>query len=185
MRLPSQLEALHKIIRILERNEIDYMLIGGWALPAYGQIRSTIDIDFAIATKPSKKFERLILDLHNNNYQIPATPKPEDAVIYIQDQENVTGIELWQRPDGIRFNKELLERRLKRKVRDVSFWIIGPEDFIVNKLARVDRSPRDEEDVITVLTNQKGKLDRKYLRRRALESDVWNLISVLESRIKE
>jgi hypothetical protein len=42
----------------------------------------------------------------------------------------------------------------------------------VNKLARKDRGVQDEQDAISVLTKQKGKLDHAYLKRRANEADV-------------
>lgn len=183
--MPSQLEALRKIIRILEENKTDYMLIGGWALPAYGHVRSTMDVDLAIAVKWPEKLERLISELRTNNYQIPADPTLKDAVIQILDKDNMVEMELWQKPDGIRIDDNVLKRRQRLHVNDISFWVIGPEDLIVNKLSRRDRSSTDEQDVITVLARQKGKLDRKYLEKQAKKAGVSSLLEVLERRAEE
>jgi len=183
--LPSQLEALRKVIGILEGNKTDYMLIGGWSLPAYGYVRSTMDVDLAIAVKWPEKLERLVSELRINNYQIPSNPTLKDAVFLILDKDNMVEIELWQKPDGIRIDDNVLKRRQRLKVDDISFWVIGPEDLIVNKLSRVDRSPIDEQDVVTVLVRQKGRLDRKYLENQAKRAGVSSLLEMLETRAEE
>ena len=51
MRLPSVSETLQNLAQALDRSHLDYMLIGGYALPAYGLIRATVDIDIAIFMK--------------------------------------------------------------------------------------------------------------------------------------
>ena len=72
-----------------------------------------------------------------------------------------------------------MRRRRRVKLDEkLEAWIISPEDFIVNKLARPDRGVIDEQDVKSVLIRQRGKLDMKYLRKRAAEAGV---LKVLES----
>jgi len=44
---------------------------------------------------------------------------------------------------------------------------MGPEDFIVNKLARPDRGAVDEQDVKSVLVRQANTLDNKYLTKKS------------------
>ena len=87
-------------------------------------------------------------------------------------------MEIWTRPDGVFFDKELLRRRVKVNPFNDSFqiFVIGPEDFIVNKLARKDRGVQDEQDVISVLKRQMGKLDYTYLTRRARQANVTGLL---------
>ena len=182
--MPSQSEALRKITEIFERNDIDYMLIGGWALPAYGHIRSTIDIDIAIIVKTNKKLLDLILELKNNDYQIPSdNQRLDQAMIQITDMSNMVEIELWLKPDGLVMDNMLLKKRSKGTIGGSSYWIIGPEDLIINKLSRPDRSETDEMDVITVLKNQKKNLDWKYLEKRAKKADIFSLLKTLEERI--
>lgn len=185
MKLPSQLEALNKIIRIFEKNSIEHMLIGGWALPAYGHVRSTIDIDLAIAIKQPEKLDQLISELRSNKYQVTSNPKTNHPVFPILDEENMVEMELWQKPDGIDMGAEILKRRQKRRKDNLSFWIIGPEDLIINKLSRPDRSPGDEQDVITVLHRQRDKLDRHYLENRAKQVGLLSLLEALEEKITE
>ena len=86
------------------------------------------------------------------------------------------------RPDGIDFDDELLKRRRKMElVTGFEAWIISPEDFIVTKLARPDRSVIDEQDVKSVLIMQRNKLDREYLEKRARNAGVLTLLETIES----
>ena len=59
---------------------------------------------------------------------------------------------------------------------DIEVWIVSPEDFIVNKLARPDRGVIDEQDVKSVLVRQEGKLDEEYLKKRAKEAEVLTIL---------
>jgi hypothetical protein len=90
-------------------------------------------------------------------------------------------VEIWTKPDGVVFDADLLSRRVKVRPFDDSFemFVIGPEDFIVNKLARKDRGVQDEQDALSVLARQKGKLDYVYLRNRANGAGVTGLLETL------
>ena len=59
---------------------------------------------------------------------------------------------------------------------DVQVWIVSPEDFIVNKLARPDRGVIDEQDVKSVLVREEGKLDEEYLKKRAKDAGVLTML---------
>lgn len=60
-------------------------------------------------------------------------------------------------------DRELFRRKRKKRIGDRLYWIVAPEDFILQKL-KVGR-PRDFEDALSVLTRSGGKLDRAYIRR--------------------
>lgn len=148
------------------------MLIGGYALPFYGRIRATIDIDIAVAIKTENEFKKLNKWLQSINFKIPVYSFANPVIIILDDKEKME-IELWLKPDGIVFDKETLKRRRRAKLdKDTEAWIISPEDFIVNKLARPDRGVDDEKDVKSVLTRQGNKIDVKYLKKRAQNAGI-------------
>jgi hypothetical protein len=161
------------------------MLIGGYALPAYGQIRATQDIDIAIVTNSFSEVLKLHKRLVERGYQLPSSPNKRAPLFVLTDLENKTEIEVWTKPDGITFDDELLRRRVKVRPFDDDFemFAIGPEDFIVNKLSRKDRGVQDEMDVVSVLKLQKGKLDYEYLAQRAKAADVTGLLQTLTDKI--
>jgi hypothetical protein len=59
-------------------------------------------------------------------------------------------------------DRQILRRRRKKRVEGRYYWVISPDDFIVQKL-KVGR-PRDCEDTLGVLERCRGKLDQTYLR---------------------
>jgi Mlc titration factor MtfA (ptsG expression regulator) len=61
----------------------------------------------------------------------------------------------------------------------LSAWIISPEDFIVNKLARPDRGVVDEQNVKSVLARQAGKLDNEYLTKSARQAQVLAILQAI------
>jgi predicted nucleotidyltransferase len=157
------------------------MIIGGYALPFYGRIRTTIDIDIAIAIKTESELEQLRKSLHEINIEATLY-SPSNPVMVIVDQKEKVEAELWLRPDGITFDNETLNRRRKAKLNEnTEAWIISPEDYIVNKLARPDRGAIDEQDVKSVLTRQADKLDNEYLTRRAQQANVLTILQSIQT----
>jgi hypothetical protein len=156
------------------------MLIGGFALAAYGQIRATQDIDMAIAASYAKSAE-LESYLEKLGYQVSPKPNPNAPVFLVTDLKTLLEVEMWTKPDGVVFDAELMRRRVRVNPYndDFEMFTIGPEDFIVNKLARRDRGVQDELDVVSVLKLQKGKLDYPYLRRRAKQADIIEILETL------
>ena len=45
---PATIEDLKKVIKSLNDNKVDYLLIGGYAIQAHGYIRTTTDIDILV-----------------------------------------------------------------------------------------------------------------------------------------
>jgi hypothetical protein len=164
------------------------MLIGGLALPAYGQIRATQDVDIAIAAnfKVSSKFQA---ELQKAGFQLTSPPHPSAPAFVVTDLQRMVEIEIWTKPDGVFFDRALLHRRCKvRPFEDdpnFQIYVIGPEDFVVNKLARSDRRAQDEGDAASVLARQDRKLDQKYLWKRAEAAGVGDLLKEIVRRVQE
>jgi hypothetical protein len=177
--LSAILRTLQRIIKLFDENQIDYMIIGGYALPFYGRIRTTIDIDLAVAIKTPTEFNTLILLLKEASFE-PTISSSRNPLIVVVDRKERMELELWTKPDGIDLNKEVLLRRQKAKLSsDLSAWIVSPEDFIITKLARPDRGAIDEQDVKSVLVRQANKLDNRYLEKRAQETGVLTILNTI------
>jgi hypothetical protein len=179
MKLPGISHALRRLSTTLDKLAIPHMLIGGYALIAYGQFRTTQDIDLAIASSYERS-AKLQVQLTKLGFQL-GSPNPDVPFFFVTDVKGRLEVEIWTKPDGVVFDTELLRRRVKVRPFDDNFemFVIGPEDFIVNKLARQDRRVQDETDALSVLARQKGKLDYEYLRKRAKEANVTGLLDTL------
>ena len=179
--MPAILRTLQKIIKLFDENKIDYMIIGGYALPFYGRIRTTVDLDLAVAIKTKTEFDRLLKLLRTTNFE-QTICSPRNPLILVKDQKEKIEIELWTKPDGIVFDKETLKRRRKTNLTpELSAWLISPEDFIITKLARPDRGVTDEQDVKSVLVRQADKLDEKYLEKRAKNAGVLAILQTIQN----
>jgi hypothetical protein len=172
--------ALRKLSITLDRLAVPHMLIGGYALVAYGQFRTTQNIDMAIAASHERS-AKLQAQLARLGYQLASQPSPEAPFFFVADVKEKLEVEIWTKPDGLVFDADLLRRRVKVRPFDNGFemFVIGPEDFIVNKLTRKDRGVQDEQDALSVLARQKGRLDYTYLRKRASDADVIGLLETL------
>lgn len=152
------------------------MIIGGYALPFYGRIRATVDLDLAISIKTEDELDCLRDMLKSIDFEI-TLDSFKNPVLVVLDKKEKIEMELWLKPDGIKFDDELLRRRRKMEFsKNLEAWVISPEDFIVTKLARPDRSVIDEQDVKTVLVRQEKKLDMDYLEKRAKDAGVLNIL---------
>lgn len=175
------LASLERLVRLFEEKGVDYMLIGGYALPFYGRIRATLDVDLAVAVKGEKELKRLRGWLESGGFEVTLY-SPSNPVQVVVDRKEKVELELWLKPDGVVFDEETLRRRKRVKLSaDLGVWIISAEDFIVNKLARPDRGAVDEQDVKSVLVRQKGKLDTKYLEKRAKQADVLTILEAIRN----
>jgi predicted nucleotidyltransferase len=157
------------------------MIIGGYALPFYGRVRATIDIDLAVAVKTEKELDILRSKLQSVDFEF-SLYSPQNPVIIIVDKKEKVEMELWLKPDGIIFDNDTLRRRRKVTLNgNVKAWIVSPEDFVVNKLARPDRGVVDEQDVKSVLTRQRDTLDTKYLLKRAQKAGVLTILQAIQA----
>ena len=157
------------------------MIIGGYALPFYGRIRTTVDLDLAVAIKTKTEFNQLLKLLRTADFE-PTICSPLNPLILVKDQKEKIELELWTKPDGIVFDEETLKRRIKTNLTPkITAMLVSPEDFIVTKLARPDRGVTDEQDVKSVLVRQTGKLDQKYLETRAKNAGVLTILQTIQN----
>lgn len=179
--MPAILRTLHRLITLFEENRIDYMIIGGYALPFYGRIRTTVDLDLAVAVETQEKFNVLLNILRVADFE-PTICSPNNPLIVVVDRQEKIEFELWTKPDGIVFDEQTLRRRRKAQLSEgFSAWVISAEDFIVTKLARPDRGVIDEQDVKSVLVRQEGKLDWNYLEKRAKDAQVLTILKTIQN----
>ncbi|MCW3983175.1 MAG: nucleotidyltransferase [Candidatus Bathyarchaeota archaeon] len=179
--MPAILRSLQRLVALFEKNRIDYMIIGGYALPFYGRIRTTVDLDLAVAVKTKDAYNALLNLLRAADFE-PTICSPNNPLTVIVDHKEGMEFELWSRPDGIVFDQETLTRRNRMQLsEDFSAWVVSPEDFIVTKLARPDRGVIDEQDLKSVLVRQEGKLDLSYLTKRAQDAQVLTILRTIQN----
>jgi len=180
--LPKALEdLLSKVASILDGTGIDYLVLGGFALPSYGAIRSTVDLDVAVRIGTEKEFGVFVRAFEKAGFGSGSVGSFSNPVCVFSEGRTGLEVELWLRPDGIKWDSETLRRRRKARIGSAEVWLVSPEDYVVTKLTRPDRGVQDEKDVKSVLERLRGSLDTKYLEKRASRAGVSALLRALEA----
>jgi hypothetical protein len=141
---PKQLpDDFREFIRCLNKHEVRYLLVGGWAVGIYGNPRATKDIDFLIAVD-DENIEQLQSALREFG-----APTVENRVF--QEPGNVyrigsspVQIDIINQASGIDFEDCFSRRRLLSS-EDLEISTISKADLIRNK--RASGRHRDLADV--------------------------------------
>lgn len=154
---------LTDVARLLEREQVPYMLIGGLAVLVWGEPRATIDIDVTVdvSTGNLPSFARSVSEI--------GTPVPDDDPIGFADRNRVLPI---RTPDGIgvdfilatlSFELDAIGRAPIIDFEGTAIRVCTAEDLIVHKI--VSERARDHGDVVGVLRRQATRLDIAALDR--------------------
>lgn len=157
------LKGLEKLVKALDQEEIDYMIVGGFAVNFYNRARFTNDIDFVVKIYPDH-IEKIIKHFPDwlsfmDSFKEQAA---QGKLFNIMDFE--TGVKydfiLYQDSD---YNWTAFNRRREVDFLGVKCWIAAPEDLIISKLQWYDISKSDKQlgDIIFLLNEV--EVDEAYL----------------------
>jgi predicted nucleotidyltransferase len=122
-------------IELLEKENVDYLVVGGYAVGLHGFPRYTGDIDFFVkiseenASRILKVFDEFgfggiglsLGDFLEENFVVEIGREPRKIQVF-------TGI------DGVTFN-ECFQRKIEATIGRMNVKFIGKEDLIMNKAA--------------------------------------------------
>lgn len=160
--LDSNLQtALKRVVDCFRRERLPYMLIGAWVLVAWGRPRATLDLDFLVLVN-EKDLDRLSARMTRAGMTLDETwlewnPLLRGYQLRFQCQGGT--IDLLRPRDP--HDQQVFQRRRKKRLDGRYYWVVSPEDFILQKL-KVGR-PRDFEDALSVVEQLRDRLDREYL----------------------
>lgn len=171
------------ILRLLEDNSIEYMVVGSVASIIYGEPRLTRDMDVVIemSSKDVIKLEKMF---PLNEYYCPPHEVLTSEVINA-GQFNIIHHETGLKIDFIiRKNSEHSKEEFSRRQK-IPFWedfaayIASPEDVIIKKLIyyQEGRSEKHLKDIQGIMANL--ELDYEYLNKWISKlglKQIWKLI---------
>ncbi len=174
---------LKKVVKILEKLKIPYLITGGIAIVVWGRPRYTADIDLIIELK-KEKVKKLIALLKNEGYidedAVNEALKFQSEFNFI-DNETSLKVDFWILQDSD-FDRSRLKRAVTRKIFGQNIRFSSAEDLILKKLLwfKESRSTRQLEDIHSVMAIIKNQLDFNYLRKWAKKQ---NTLGILEEQI--
>jgi len=181
--MTTQRDFLHKLMALLEKVGIPYMIAGSLGSSFYGRPRATQDVDVVIA--PSEdQLERLIALLDQKGYYV-SQGAARDALRQ-RTMFNIIDIAAGWKADLIvrkdrAFSRQEFQRRLQIETMGQTLWIVSPEDAILSKLewAQGRQSEVQYSDALAVAVAHFGRLDLEYLNRWAKDLGVGETLSRL------
>lgn len=142
IRLPNDFK---EFLKLLARNDVDYLLVGGYAVGYYGYPRPTGDMDIWVANT-QKNAERLVSVLTEFGFDSPEI----SADLFTKEKSIVRmgvppfKLEIITFIDGVSFDDCFPERQVA-EIDDVSVSIIGYKHLKINKKA--SGRPKDINDL--------------------------------------
>lgn len=179
---------LLKIVRILNKLDIPYIVTGGIAVFVWGRPRFTDDIDIVVELK-TEKIEQLTRELLRVSKASYADANMMRDALRHQGEFNfidgATGVKVdfWVSKED-EFNHSRFARKITQKIlgEDVSF--ISPEDLILAKLhwQQISPSSKQLEDVESIFKISGDRLDRKYLAKWVAKLGVQDMYNKIEPK---
>lgn len=159
---------LKKIISVLQKFKIKYVIIGGIAASILGKPRATIDVDVVIIITP-EKIEDFIQALRLCGFKISKDSQEKIVQrlrrllpVKIRFKHNFS-VDL--RLASYSIDKEAIRRALPVRIFGMNMPIATPEDIIVYKIARFEDI--DKADIKAIIHRFAKKLDLNYIQKSA------------------
>jgi hypothetical protein len=159
--------ALFDFVHIFDEMNLDYAVLGGLAVRAYGVPRATYDVDVGVAI-PDGRLAEFYDRVEDAGYTVPDSYRSGwvDRIadmplvkfrIYRPDKSVDVDVFITE----TKFQQEIIRRRRATELDGQTFWIASPEDIVLLKLiAGRHRDYGDIEDMRLML----GDLDAEYMR---------------------
>lgn len=159
-------KGLQKIVEIFEKEEIGYMIVGGFAMSFYNRFRFTADIDCVIQIY-SHDVEKIVQYFPDWLAFIEGFKESTEKGLMFNLTDFETGIKYDFMPyQDSDYAWTAFERRRKENFMEIECYISSPEDLIISKLQwyAASKSAKQLEDIKFLLKEE--KLNQQYI-------DIW------------
>lgn len=147
-----------RVFRVLNEHEVDYVVIGGWAVISHGRVRLTNDVDFVVARDEENlaRLERALAELRAELWGVDAhllgidlTAEQLGAGGNFTLTTDAGGVDVFNEVPGGAPYADLRGRSLEGRVRGIPVRVASREDLI--RMKRAAGREIDLED-LAVLT---------------------------------
>lgn len=159
--------------QILESVNIPYYVSGGVASSIHGEPRSTRDLDLVMEIQ-ADQINLLVTTLEAAGYYCPAGAVEDlqlgrEGMLNITHTETIANADLYIMRTSDFATSQMTRRRLLDVQGMPAFWVISPEDLVLQKLAwgRGSQSQKQWRDVLGILKLQAENLDYEYFAQWA------------------
>lgn len=177
-------EIVSLVSRFLNKEKIEYVIVGGLVAIFYGIPRTTMDIDIIIQI-PENEIKVFVEFLKKNDFFASEddikTAFKEKSHCTIEDKKSLIRLDV----KGIykEFDRETLKRKRHFNYKGAKLYLASPEDTIASKL--LFGSEQDIKDVEGIYVRQKGKLNMDYLGSRCKNLGVYKEFLKMKKKVEE
>lgn len=172
---------LFRVMDVLEEAEVPYFVTGALVRNAYGEPRSSQDIDVVVEGKHEGELRR-DFEAQGFDVQGPREGRLGRRLVLRGDE---TPVDLWLAPKT-QLHEAEFDRAVAREYRGRSVPLMHPGDFVLRKLVnyrRIRGDTADLEDAYQVLLYGWDEVDRNRLLERAafyrVETDARELLETV------
>lgn len=172
MWIQDSTELASQLHSILERLGIAYYITGGVASIAYGEPRTTRDLDLVVEVKQAH-ITRLVAALEQAGFYCPPGAVEDiqtgrGQVLSVTHMETILNADIVLSPDNAFERSKMQRRRLEslNEAGTTQFWITSPEDLILALWRQTSQSEKQWRDVLGVLKVQ-GETLFEYMKQWA------------------
>ena len=174
----SMIDTLRDFVRKAGELGVEYMVTGSFAMSAYGEIRTTRDIDIVVELRLSGISSFAEVFARDDYYVSESSARravEHRAMFNIVNINSGNKIDLIIRKDT-EFGRVSFSRRRKAVVSGVEFWTSTKEDLILAKLnwAKDSRSELQIRDIANLTSDE---YDAKYVAdwvHRLCLGEIWS-----------
>lgn len=173
----SQPELLKKVVGVLDRANIEYMITGSVASSLQGEPRSTHDIDLVVAVR-RESIKELLDAFPSPDYYLEEesirAAIGQRGMFNLIDLNSGDKVDFWMLT-AEPFDHSRFSRKYPEEVLGIRIMVSSPEDTILAKLRWAKLSGGSEKqfsDALRVYEVQSGKLDLNYLSLWAKDLDI-------------
>lgn len=174
---------LFRILDLLDRVKIPYMVMGGLASRVIGLPRSTYDVDLTLVLDP-EAVTGFCQEVERMGFSVPEAHQ-RGFVDTLKGMGKFTFQDLSADPPvavdcflvTTPYQREAFTRRIRMELDDRTVWMISPEDLVLHKL--LAGRGKDFQDIDGIFLIQ-GTMDRAYLRKWAA---VLGVSEMLEGKL--
>jgi hypothetical protein len=151
---------LLRVADALSELQLPYMIIGAFALSAWGRPRATLDLDLIIQAPEIP--DAVVRSLYARGFRPDKQWEkynPNIRAFHKRFRSGRTALDILLKRDA--HDAAAFLRRKKKRFDGRYLWFPSAEDLLIQKL-RVGR-PQDFIDATGIIDRMRGKLDRRYL----------------------
>ncbi len=174
-------DVLRDAVSCLNELNIEYAVVGGFAVMYHGRPRATADLDI-VAAIDSTDAEKLVFCLKKRGFFAEVkdlnTALEEKSHCTVEDKETLFRLDIKGKYDDS--DRRALDNRVSIEWEGTKMFIASAEDTVINKL--LWGREQDLEDALSIIIRTED-IDEEYLKDTARKVGVIDLLKALEDKV--